>query len=366
MAKPRIAILGSRGIPAQFGGFETVAEELTTRLVETGFDITVFCHGSQTYKEPLYKGVRLVHINTPSIKGMRTVWFDTMSLLRALLGHYDVIYWVGYNAAFLFPFVRLSGANLWVNMDGLGWKRAKWNRSARLYLRAMEWLAAKVATGLIADSDRIADYLESTYGVRDKTKMIPYGAYLVESSPGSEILNDFSVKPDDYYLIVCRLEPENHVLEILQGFVSSNTTKKLIVVGDRNSGTAYVCRLLDAQDERIRFVGTIFDEATLTTLRYHCAAYLHGHSVGGTNPSLLEAMACGNFVIAHDNVFNREVTNEQAWFFRGATDIADLIGTLEREGTPEGASERSRDVVRQTYSWSRIAGLYDSMWDDVT
>ena len=145
MKNPRIAILGSRGIPAQFGGFETFAEELSTRLVESGFDITIFCHGSQAYKEPLYKGVKLVHLDTPAIKGMRSVWFDTKSLLRAL-GHFDIIYWVGYNTAFLLPFVRFSKAQLWVNMDGLAWKRAKWSTSTQLYLRALEWLAAKVAT----------------------------------------------------------------------------------------------------------------------------------------------------------------------------------------------------------------------------
>jgi glycosyltransferase involved in cell wall biosynthesis len=300
----KIAILGSRGIPAEFGGFETFAEQLAVRLVDRGFDVTVFCESTQSYREPTYKGVKLVYLSTPNIVGLRSVWFDIVSILRTLRG-YDVVYMLGYHAAFAFVLPWLFRTNFWTNMDGLEWKRDKWSANAKRYLQLMEWFAARFSRRLVADAEGIAQHLREAYRVGHKTLMIPYGAYEVDGAPDACLIEEYGVEPGEYYLVVCRLEPENHVREIVNGFVASSSPRKLIVVGDHEADTGYIKTLLDNANERVSFVGTIFDPPRLIALRWYCRAYFHGHSVGGTNPSLLEAMACRNHTIAHDNVFNR-------------------------------------------------------------
>ncbi|MGD2118986.1 MAG: DUF1972 domain-containing protein [Chromatiales bacterium] len=355
----KVAILGSRGIPAEFGGFETFAEQIAVRLVEKGFDVTVFCEDSQSYKESEYKGVRLVYVKTPHVIGLRSVWFDLVSILRTLRG-YDVVYMLGYHAAFAFILPWLFRTNLWVNMDGLEWKRDKWSPFAKRYLKIMEWMASQFAHRLVADAQGIADYLHQAYGVGSKTVMIPYGAYPAESVPDERPVREMGFDPDQYYLVVCRLEPENHVLEIIEGFVASGMDGPLVVVGDDKSGTDYVRDLKAVASPNVKFVGTIFDQEKLTSLRYHSRAYLHGHSVGGTNPSLLEAMACRNLVIAHDNVFNREVTSENALFFTSSADVKRcLMLESDREMVERMRSAVFEKVV-SLYDWDRIVEIYES------
>ena len=208
----RLAILGSRGIPAEFGGFETFAEQLAVRLVERGVDVTVFCEATQSYRASSYKGVKLKYLSTPRIAGLRSTWFDVVSIVKSLRG-YDVVYMLGYNAAYAFFLPRLFRTKIWVNMDGLEWKRAKWSRGAKAFLRTMEFLAVKFASKIIADARGISDHLKRTYGVTEQVKLIPYGALPVEEPPDPALLEEYGVDPDRYYLVVSRLEPENHVLD---------------------------------------------------------------------------------------------------------------------------------------------------------
>ena len=222
-----IAIIGSRGIPAEFGGFETFAEQLAVRLAEKGLNVTVFCEDSQIYKQDNYKGVKLLYVKTPNILGLRSIWFDIINIIRTLRG-YDIVYMLGYHAAFAFILPWLFRTNFWVNMDGIEWKRSKWSSFAKRYLKINEWFAARFARKLIADAQGIADHLNNTYGVGNKTVMIPYGANLIKQRPDDSIVKEFAVKPNEYYLVVCRLEPENHVLEILQGFMASNVQNRLV------------------------------------------------------------------------------------------------------------------------------------------
>lgn len=353
-----IAVIGSRGIPAEFGGFETFAEQLSIRLVDKGFSVTVFCEDTQNYREDNYKGVKLIYVKTPNIVGVRSIWFDLVNIIRTLRG-YDVVYMLGYNTAFAFILPWLFRTNFWVNMDGMEWKRDKWSPFAKRYLKINEWLAAKFSRKLIADAQGIADHLEQAYGVAHKIEMIPYGAFSIEKEPDIELIADLDLVSDDYYLVVCRLEPENHVQEIIDGFVASKLSQQLIVVGDNKSGTEYVNNLLQNTDERVRFIGTIYDQKKLETLRYHCKAYLHGHSVGGTNPSLLEAMAAGNYVIAHDNVFNREVTGEQAAFFKGSTDLSTFLNKYQNKAYPQKTKQLIKERITKTYNWASITERYE-------
>lgn len=355
--KKKIAILGSRGIPAEFGGFETFAEHLALGLVDKGCEVTVFCESTQKYDKPEYKGVELIYIKTPNVVGIRSVWFDLVSIIKTLR-NYDVVYMLGYHAGFAFVLPWLCKTNFWVNMDGLEWKRSKWSSFAKLYLRINERFAALFAKKLIADAQGILEHLDSDYNIAHKAVMIPYGAVLCDEQPNVEYVKESGFAPNEYYLIVCRLEPENHVKEIILGFVGSNTKSQLIIVGDHKCGTKFVEELIEMSDERVLFIGTIYDQEKLNSLRYYCKAYLHGHSVGGTNPSLLEAMAVGNSVIAHDNIFNREVTGEHATFFSSPHELANIFNKIEVSGTSGEHKIQLKNRIETIYNWEIIVETY--------
>jgi glycosyltransferase involved in cell wall biosynthesis len=359
--KLKIAILGSQGIPAKFGGFETFTEQLATRLAQRSFSVTVFCEAEDDNNPDTYKGVSLKHIKTPKITAIRSIWFDTVSILKCL-GKYDVVYMLGYSVAFAFFLPRIFGDKFLVNMDGLEWKRTKWSAFAKRYLHAMEHLATSLATVAIADAEGIADHLIKQYGSPEKVVMIPYGADVIMTTPDPKKLVPFGLEAGNYYLVVCRLEPENHVLEIIRGFSQTTSRRKLVIIGDHHADTAYTRALTGHNDERIVFLGTVFDQERLTALRYYCYTYLHGHSVGGTNPSLLEAMACGNFVVAHDNVFNREVTQNKGWYFNDILEVRQQVEKLETEGFPLGVAAEFRDIMRKKYNWDVIADSYAELF----
>jgi glycosyltransferase involved in cell wall biosynthesis len=356
--KPRLAILGTRGIPARYGGFESFAEELAIRLVDRGIDVTVFCEDQDSPDRPdSYRGVRLVHVKAPSIGPLSTIIFDLKCLWLARTTH-DFLYMLGYGAA-LFCFIpRLWGKEVWINMDGVEWSRAKWNWIGKLWLRFMERAATWTANRLIADAAGISNHLRTRYARLPEVTVIPYGAYCVEEEPDGHALEEFGLIAGEYYLIVCRLEPENHIREILEGFIASDSEFPIVIVGDSGAQTKYVRALKQLDDQRIRFIGTVYDRAKLESLRWHCRAYFHGHSVGGTNPSLLEALGCGNRVIAHENVFNREVAGECADFFSSPAEISKLVNRLEgREVLAKSRSE-IQNRVRENYNWEKVTGSY--------
>jgi glycosyltransferase involved in cell wall biosynthesis len=269
---------------------------------------------------------------------------------------------LGYGAAVFCLIPRLWKRQVWINPDGLEWARAKWGICAKCYFRLMERVAVRVATRVIADSKAIADCLFRRQGKLRSCSVIAYGCDVIEAAPSVEPLAEWNLSQNGYYLVVCRLEPENHVLEILRAFQRSRSSKELVVAGNHLARTRYVEQLRGVQDSRIRMIGPVYDQAKLTSLRYYSFAYLHGHSVGGTNPSLLEAMGCGNLIVAHDNPFNRETLGDAGCFFEG---IDDLKRTLERiERTDFAASPMRSEAkrrARQIYSWPSIIGQYANL-----
>lgn len=358
----KLAILGTRGIPAEYGGYETFAEELAVRLAQRGHEVTVFCEKGQGNTDKSYKGVRLEYVHAPSLGPLSIVWFDTHCMLR-VGGNYDVAYLLGYGAGAFVWVPRIFKTPMWVNMDGLEWKRSKWPWYGRAYLKINEWCAAKFSSGMIADAEGMRLYLRDAYGSGPAIEMISYGADLVDAPPSAALLESFGLTPQNYYLVVCRLEPENHVKEIIKGFNLSNTDKQLIVVGNSDANTPYVREILLTAGEKVRFVGSCYDKQKLQAVRYFAFAYFHGHSVGGTNPSLLEAMGCGNQVIAHDNVFNREVAADAAEYFLSPSDIPAIIESFEKDNA--GAAKRSEiahERIRSIYSWDRIADQYEQLF----
>lgn len=356
--QPRLAILGTRGIPARYGGFETFAEELAVHLVEAGVEVTVYCEQSEGEQPTSFRGVHLAYLPVMRCGPLTTVLFDLRSLWRARKS-YDVVYLLGYGAAPFCFIPRLWGRQVWLNPDGIEWQRAKWGRVAKSYFKAMEFFSTLTPNRLIVDAQGIRDHFAARHRRLPPCTVIPYGAPLVEQAPSESGLQEWNLTAGHYYLVVCRLEPENHVREIIEGFTASASPHPLIIVGNHQTDTPYVRALRPFDSDRVRFIGAVYGEA-LQALRYHALAYFHGHSVGGTNPSLLEAMGCGNVVLAHDNVFNREVLGAAGYFFQNAADIPALVRTSETLPSAERAAIRAtlQDRIRKHYDWDHIAATY--------
>ncbi len=363
----RIAILGSRGIPARYGGFETFAERLSLGLVAKGHEVTVFCeanHGLSIERcEAAYQSVRLRYVSAPRLGLLSTILYDLFSLWHARIG-YDVVYMLGYGAAEFCWIPRLWGTEVWINPDGLEWARAKWGILARAYFRLMEWASVRVADRIIADSQAIAETLRERHSPFNCCSVIPYGCDVPSSPPVPDLLREWSLSPAGYYVVICRLEPENHVWEMAEAFLASGSNRKLVIVGDQYAKNAYVRKLCAIRHSHVQMIGTVFDHRKLTALRSYAFGYLHGHSVGGTNPSLLEAMACGNLIFAHDNPFNRETLAGSGLLFRDPRQLSDLIrdaeaGRLDADALRVQAQTRARSY----YSWPRIINEYAQLLD---
>lgn len=355
----RIAILGTRGIPASYGGFETFAEELGVRLAAAGVQVTVYCEAGAGEQPGEYRGVRLRHLPAPAFGPLTTVLFDLRCLWHARRG-FDVVYLLGYGAAPFCFLPRLHGTQVWLNVDGIEWRRAKWGRVAREYFKAMEFCSVHLPDRVIADAAGVRAHLRERHRRSVPCSVIAYGAPVVDEAPGADELSAWEVRADAYWLVVCRLEPENHVREIVEGFLASDSPYPLLIVGDHRVQTDYVRGLRALASDRVRLLGAVYDAERLRMLRFHALAYFHGHSVGGTNPSLLEAMGCGNLVIAHDNVFNREVLAKCGRFFRTPEDISRLVREVQMLDSRERAAERARAHarVKTRYGWDRITRSY--------
>jgi glycosyltransferase involved in cell wall biosynthesis len=356
--KMKIAILGTRGIPARYGGFETFAEKLGTGLADHGYDVTIFCESGESRAPDVYHLVKLRYVSAPSFGPLQTILYDLQCLWAARRG-YDVVYMLGYGAAPFCLIPRLWGTEVWINPDGLEWARAKWGIVAKSYFRLMEWISLYAANRIIADAEAIAESLADRHGRVRACTVIRYGCDVIEEPPPAPPLSEWNLSPESYYLVVCRFEPENHVLEILRAFQQSHSNRRLVVVGDHLAKTGYVEQLRAVRDPRIRMIGTVYDQVKLTCLRYHSFAYLHGHSVGGTNPSLLEAMGCGNLIFAHDNPFNRETLGPCGYYFANVSELTKAIDFAEQEDTERARlREACRTCARAEYRWPDVISKY--------
>ena len=352
----RIALLGTRGIPANYGGFETFAEEISTRLAARGHQVTVYCR--ERFREPSYRGVRLRYLPTIRHKYFDTVAHTCVSTLY-LLGHrVDVaLYCNGANAIFtLWP--RMVGIPVALNVDGIERKRKKWNRVAKAWYLMSEWLATFCPTVVITDALTIQDYYRQRYG--KASVFIPYGAEIGKTE-GSETLRALGLEPGRYFLYVSRMEPENHPLEVRQAFETVDTTLKLALIGDAPYAHDYIRRIRDTADRRVAIPGAIYGEG-YRELGSHCFAYIHATEVGGTHPALIEAMGRGALVLYRDTSENAEVAGDAGIPFEPA-ELADKIrAVLEMsEEQREVFRRRATERVRQRYSWDAVTDAYESL-----
>lgn len=362
-ARAALAILGTRGIPARHGGFETFAERLALYLVDRGWEVTVYCQrdGSGSASESSYEGVRLVEIPEPRGGAWGTVKFDFKSTLAARRDD-ALILTLGYNTAIFNGAFRLTGRANIINMDGLEWQRAKWGRLARAWLYLNERLGCRFGTHLIADHPEIARHLAKRVS-RRKITMIPYGSDEILEADADLLMGDFGLRPKEFALVVARPEPENSLLEIVSGFSASRRGYKLVVLGRYEPKTnPYHARVIAAASDEVIFAGPMYDPARLAALRFFARLYIHGHTVGGTNPALVEALGAGAPVLAHDNRFNRWVAGDEARYFGNAQDCDDQLTVLLDDGpllARMSAASRARHA--EAFTWERILAEYESL-----
>lgn len=356
-----IAMVGTRGVPAAYGGFETAVEEVGKRLVDRGHDVVVYTRGSER-REKEYLGMRVVHLPAVPVKQIETLSHTGLSTLHLMFRRRPDAAFV-FNAAnspFL-PFLRLRRVPTALHMDGLEWRRSKWGPRGKAYYRWAEQFGVRTGDALIADAPGIADYYAHQFQV--PTEMIRYGAPILDSVAEGRI-EELGLTPGGYHLVVARFEPENHVLEIVEGYHRSSAALPLVVVGSAPYSSEYTQRIHDAAagDDRIRLVGGVYDQELLDALYFHALTYDHGHSVGGTNPSLLRAMGAGTAVIAYDVAFNREVVDDDGWFF---TTPAEAAAAFEHaEGDLDGtrdAGVRAKERARIAFRWDDVADAYERL-----
>ena len=359
----KIAILGTRGIPACYGGFETFAEELGVRLAGRGHEVTVYGRSNTIrYTEPVYKGVRLVILPTISHKYFDTVVHTFISFIHSLFAGYDIILLC--NAAnSLFSFIpRLAGTKVILNVDGIERMRAKWNALGKLWYRMGEICACVFPNVAVSDAKVIEDYYLKTY--RKKTVFIPYGAQSVKV-PSTAALDAFGLKPDRYFLYVSRLEAENNAHLVIKAFEKTETPMNLVIVGDAPYSKAYIEQLKGTTDSRIIFTGYVFGEG-YKELQSHAHAYIHATSVGGTHPALIESMGFGNCVIVNGTPENREVVRDAAIVFEenSESSLREKLEMVVRGDVPvEAYREKARRMIEENYTWEKVTRSYEELFE---
>jgi len=361
----KIALIGTRGVPARYGGFETCAEEVGKRLARRGHDVRVYCrkgYYDRTYE--FYEGMRLVYLPALNVRFVETLSHTALSLVHALTRRTDVLLVFNSANSPLVALPSLAGRKIVLHTDGLEWMREKWSGLGRRYYKLMERQAARLPVALISDSREIVRHYRQAYG--RATRYISYGAPVVESRDQA-LLGRFGLEPGGYFLQIARFEPENNQILAVRAFEKLETEKKLVLVGGARYRTRAVEELTAVKDRRILFPGFCYESDVLQELLCGACAYIHGNEVGGTNPGLLQAMGAGAFVIARDVPFNREVCADAALYFR--KDAADLREKmrwiLDHESEGRAFRERAQRIIRERYDWDAVAAEYERLFLDI-
>lgn len=365
-------MFGLRGLrpDLDISGFETAFAEIAPRLAARGHMITVYCRA--TSHSPALRlrreaGIELIFVPSPGGKNFSALVSTLLAVMHGLaFRRFDVWFFVNVGMGHHAALARLSGRPVVMNVDGLDWTRAKWGPVARAYFYSAARSAVRFCTRLVTDAEAMRAYYREHFGA--DSEMIAYGAD-VEGSTNPELIAPFGVSAGEYYLIVSRLIPENSLVAMLEGFRDSRTLRRLIVVGSANYADAFHARLraIAESDARIVMAGHVHDQLVLKELWCNCHAYLHGHSVGGTNPALLRAMGYGCCVLALDTVFNREVLADTGRFFVDATTLTSVLGELDVQAAAVEQFRRHAQVrVHEHYGWEQIADQYERMFSQVT
>lgn len=353
----KIGIIGTRGIPNQYGGFEQFVEFVAPALVERGHEVAVYTSSLHPFKEPSWKGVQLIRKSDPENK-MGTFGqfvYDFNCIIDSRKRKYDIILQLGYTSSSVWSFLFPRKSIVVTNMDGLEWKRTKYAKPVQAFLKRAEKWAVLYSDKLIADSKGIQEYLLKKYN--KESAFIAYGASLF-NTPDDKVPGQYNLSPYSYNLVIARMEPENNVETILKGHQKSATKKTLVLVGNYNNrfGT-YLKETYE--DSRTIFAGPIYNLTALNNIRYYSHLYFHGHSVGGTNPSLLEAMASQSLIVANDNVFNKTVLEEDAFYFADPEDITEVLNREISKTDFQSFLQNNSSKIKDYYSWEHITNLLE-------
>lgn len=362
--KRKVAIIGTVGIPARYGGFETLAEHLVKNLGDR-YDFTVYCSKKKYQKgnrPATYNGARLRYLPF-NANGIQSIVYDSVSTLQALW-YADVLLILGVAGCWMLPFVRLfTRKKIIVSIDGIEWKRDKWNRLAKWYLWWAEKMAVKFSHADIADNESIQDYTAVRYG--SLSQIIEYGAnhtLQVRATANDRELYSFLGSP--YAFKVCRIEPENNIHLVLDAFAQLPKYTLVLVGNWNNSDYGQQLRSKYQHLAHLHLLDPIYDQRTLDLLRGNAHLYIHGHSAGGTNPSLVEAMFLGLPILTFDVSYNRTTTEGKAAYFRTADDIIQFV-TQTRHSMLRACAERMKEIANRRYSWDVIARKYAFLVDAV-
>ena len=359
--KPVLRILGTRGVPAAHGGFETFAEKLALHLVAQGWRVVVYCQddGTGPMLEDSWQGVERVRFPVASSGPKGTIVFDWLATAHAAR-HTDLCLTLGYNTALFCALLRIKGVPNLINMDGIEWSRAKWGPLAKTWFWLNERAGCWLGNHLVADHPQIQAHLQTRVAA-SKITTIAYGGQVVSAAPTNAV-TALGLEPGRFLTVIARAEPENSLLEVVQGFSSKPRGHQLVVLGHYDPANAYHQAVKSAASDEVKFVGAIYDQSVVQALRFHSTAYVHGHQVGGTNPSLVEALGAGNPVVAHDNRFNRWVAGEGALYFSGAQSLSDcmdqLLGDPAQLVRLRAHGQRRFELM---FTWDDILGQYETL-----
>jgi len=355
--------MGIRGIPANYGGFETFAEEIAPRLLAKGHEVTVYGRSNNIkYDGKYYKGVRLRIFPTIPHKYLDTVAHTFLCTIHSLFVGYDVIL-ICNSANAIFSWIpRLRGQKVIVNVDGLEWKRKKWNKLGQWFYKISEWLSTFLPNAIVTDAVEIKKYYLDNF--KEDSTYIPYGAP-VERIETTEILEKFGLESRKYILYVSRLEPENNAHLVVKAFEKVKTEMNLVVVGDAPYNKEYIDQLKSSKDRRIVFTGYVFGDG-YKELQSNAYIYIQATEVGGTHPALVEGMGFGNCVLANDVVEHHEVLGDTGVFFTAdeeAKDLAEKIQFLcDHHEEVKKFRQKAQQRAREKYSWDGVAGDYEKLF----
>ncbi len=357
-----VAMVGTRGVPARYGGFETCVEEVGRRLVDRGHRVVVYCRPTDGTSAPdavaAYLGMELVHRRAMRKRSLETLSHTALSTAHLVRNRTDVaLVFNAANAPFL-PAIRAARIPVATHVDGLEWNRAKWGGAGRRYYQLVEKLAVRWSDSLIADAGGIADYYREKFDA--STELISYGAPDL-TAIGGDRLAEVGLQPGRFHLAVARFEPENHVLEIVRGYVSSGAEMPLMVVGSAPYSNGYTQAIHAAADHRVSLLGGVWDPELLDQMYAGCRTYLHGHSVGGTNPSLLRALGGGAAVLAYDVNFNREVAGAAGHYFGNPERLAEQIVGAENDDADIARLQSAVRVRAADYNWDDVTDKYEAL-----
>lgn len=359
----KIGILGTRGIPNAYGGFEQFAQRISIGLMEKGHEVYVYNSSLHPYKEKQWEQIHIIHCKDweDKLEAAGQFIYDLNCINDARKRNYDVLLQLGYTSNSMWHWRWPKKAVNVINMDGLEWKRTQYSQFTRRFLKKAEAWAVKHADRLIADSTEIRRYILRKYN--KPSTYIPYGSD-VFTDPDSGVLEEFHLKPQQYYLLIARMEPENNIKMIIEGYLRSTRDYPMIIIGSiKNKFGKHWSKKYAGNG--ITFLDAIFNKPVLDNLRFFSRLYLHGHSAGGTNPSLLEAMACQCNIAAHDNPFNKAILTEAASYFSSADNIKDILASVPDTPAVKLRKEQNLEKIKTIYTWKNVIDSYENLFLEV-